>query len=501
MDKHERLIAIVVFLLSLTAFSLARSRYVGLGSTGLSQALLLTGDEPAYLMLTHSLVADGDFNLYNNCLERDGRFFGRPQSGGHAARTDRVKKELYSIHPPGLAILLAPAYALGLHGPIAPRPAVCLFLNFLGALLAVNVYWYCIAVAGDGGAGFISRHGRYAALAATAAVVFTPPVIFYSNLAYPELPGALFILYALRHTIPHPRGCATAALEIEATCAPHAPHPTPPHILTSLAVAFLPWLSFRFLPAAVIIAWLLSRDGTAGTGRTRVARLFPCMALAVSLSLLLSYQYRAFGTINPAGGYAAQDWARRGYFNQGIVNGLLGIILDQGHGLFAWSPVYILSITGLILLIRERRDLGLWLLIVISALYLPGASFIHWWGGFAPPPRFMVAVAPLLGGAIAYALTRVPRRSFLILFGLLLCASLYFGYMGCMHPSKLYRHEHIITNYHPRLMGRIFPSFMRHRRSTWPLTALWLSAIALLNGYYLRGHDWQRGGGALPVRR
>jgi hypothetical protein len=101
----------------------------------------------------------------------------------------------------------------------------------------------------------------------------------------------------------------------------------------------------------------------------------------------------------------------------------------------------------------------------------------------------MVVVAPLLGGALCYAIDRIPRRSFSILFGLLLCVSLYFGYMGCMHPSKLYRHKHIITNYHPRLMGRIFPSFMRHRRSTWPLTVLWLSAIFLLNRHYLRGHD------------
>jgi hypothetical protein len=497
MNRHERLITIAVFLLSLAVFSLARSRYVGLGATGPSQALLLTGDEPAYLMLTHSLVTDGDLNLYDNCVDRDGRFFGRPQSGGHSARTDREKEELYSIHTPGLAILLAPAYALGLYGPIAPRPAVCLFLNFLGALLAVNVYLYCMAVAGNGGVEPTTWRERSTALAATAAVVFTPPVIFYSNLAYPELPGALFILYALRHAISHPKGCATFSPSHRYADTParrsfSADGPAPTQILASLAAAFLPWLSFRFLPVAVIITWLVSRDGVAETGRKRVARLFPCMALAVSLLFLLSYQYQAFGTINPAGGYAAQGWARSGYFNSGIVNGFLGIVLDQRYGLFAWSPVYILSITGLILLIRERRDRGLRLAIVVCALYLPGASFVHWWGGFSPPPRFTVAVAPLLGGALAYALARIPRRSFSILFGLLLIASLYFGYMGCMHPSMLYRRKHIISNYHPRLMGRIFPAFKPHRRSTWPLTALWVSAIVLLNRNYLHNSKRQK---------
>jgi len=516
MNGYNRLIAFGVFFLSLAVFSLARSRYVSLAATGTAQALLLAGDEPAYLMLTHSLVTDGDFNLYNNCLNRDGRYFGREQSGGHAARKDREKEEVYSIHTPGLAILLAPAYAMGLNGPIAPRPAVCLFLNLLGALLAVNVYWYCIAIIGDRGLDSVACPELLPALACTAAVVLTPPVIFYSNLAYPELPGALFILYALRHSMLRSTSGRTGEPAnrrndvfgaLKSPTRPFADSPirrlsvSPSHLLSSLAAAFLPWLSFRFFTPAVIIIWLLSRRGRSIPGGHRCDRLFPYAALAVSMVLLLSYQYRAFGTIHPAGGYAAQDWAQRGFFNRGIVNGLLGIILDQGHGIFAWSPVYILSLTGLLLLVRDRRDQGVWLMIVLLSLYLPGASFVHWWGGFAPPPRFMVVSAPLLGGALCYALARIPRRSFSVLFGLLLCVSLYFGYMGCMHPSKLYRHEHIITIYHPRLMGRIFPSFMHHRRSTWPLTLLWGSAIALLNGYYLRGHNRRKSGAAAPGLR
>ena len=89
MNRNGRLITFGVFFASLAVFSLARSRFVSLSATGTAQALLLAGDEPAYLMLTHSLATDGDFNLYNNCLNRDGRFFGREQSGGHAARKDR----------------------------------------------------------------------------------------------------------------------------------------------------------------------------------------------------------------------------------------------------------------------------------------------------------------------------------------------------------------------------------------------------------------------------
>ncbi len=39
-------------------------------------------------------------------------------------------------------------------------------------------------------------------LLAVAAVVFTPPVIFYANLDHPELPAALLVLYAFRKALP-----------------------------------------------------------------------------------------------------------------------------------------------------------------------------------------------------------------------------------------------------------------------------------------------------------
>jgi len=139
MKLSRKTITLAGFAVSLAVFSLARARIVSLSASGPDQARLLTGAEPAYLLLAHSVVRDRDFNLYNNRVERDGRRFGMERCDEHGARKDWERKEIYSIHTPGLPLLIAPAYAVGLIGPLSPRAAVCLFLNLIAALLAANV--------------------------------------------------------------------------------------------------------------------------------------------------------------------------------------------------------------------------------------------------------------------------------------------------------------------------------------------------------------------------
>ena len=65
-----------------------------------------SGDEPHYLMVTHSIVVDHDMDVANNYADNDGRFFGhdRLEMGLHAvpARNGHVRP----IHDVGLAVAL-----------------------------------------------------------------------------------------------------------------------------------------------------------------------------------------------------------------------------------------------------------------------------------------------------------------------------------------------------------------------------------------------------------
>ena len=478
--RHNALLLLGIFLVSFSVFSLERSQLVRLEATGPAQSHYLAGDEPAYLLLTHSFVTDFDFNLYNNCVHKDGRAFGLETAGGHAARRDLARKAIYSIHTPGLSVLIAPAYAIGLYGPLAPRVAVCLFLNLVAALLAVNIYLLCAELSRLAGST-----GRWPSLLATAAAILTPPLLFYSNLIYPELPAALLILYALRHSLfsvfPSPLHRHTHSFS---------------RLFAILGAAFLPWLSFRFfLPAFALIALMILHPPSEER-RVRLCHWWPIIPFLASLTLFFLYEYRAFGTINPAAGYVYQNLGKRWFFSRGALDGFFGIILDRGHGILTWSPVYILSLTGLFLLLREQRFIGVWITVILVSIYLSGANFVFWWGGFAPPPRYMVAPAPLLAGAMCYALSRRPGKLFLALFVLLLSLSVLFGYLGAAHPLVLYRHRHIINNY-PTIypLIKFVPSFIRKSRFTWPLAAGWSFAILFINLYFFLRWDKESTGG------
>src|SRR5262245_2581911 len=71
-----------------------------------------SGDEPHYLMITESLVTDGDLDLANNYAQNDGRLFGHDglEVGPHAGidRSGRVE----SVHDIGLPVLLTLPYAI-----------------------------------------------------------------------------------------------------------------------------------------------------------------------------------------------------------------------------------------------------------------------------------------------------------------------------------------------------------------------------------------------------
>ena len=499
MKARETAVAILIIILSLGIFSYGRSRLVHLDSAGPAQVHLLTGDEPSYLLIAHSLVADGDFNLYNNCVARDGRYFGMKKAGPHAARRDLEKRLIYSIHTPGLPLLIAPAYACGLNGPVAPRTAVCLFMNLLGALLAVNVWLFCRDLSRLAGCA-----SPWPPLLCTAAVVLTPPVIFYANLVYPELPAALFILYAFRHVFPlaesvdpgslnrgteepgkggRGEGGTSRRCSLRLSGSP-APRLSGSLLLSSLAIAFLPWLSFRFFLPAFVLAVLLVRRGRAIRSTRRWFALSLALPLLASLALFFAYQYRAFCSFSPDAGYVHQHYASWRLSGFRMLDGILGIALDTGHGILTWSPVYILSLTGLFLLFHERRPVALWMSVLLLVIYLPAATFVFWWGGFAPPPRYMVVPSPFLGAALCYALSRKPRAGFLAACGFLLGISLLVGYLGIKYPDLLYRHKHLVTHYHIRAIVRLFPSFMHKDMWTWPLAMLWLSVILSLNGFF-----------------
>src|SRR4051812_28976900 len=83
-----------------------------------------SGDEPHYLIITHSIVADGDMDVANNYAANDGRFFGHDhlEMGLHAVPA--LDGHVRSIHGVGLAIALVPVYAVAQRAAHLPSDAL-----------------------------------------------------------------------------------------------------------------------------------------------------------------------------------------------------------------------------------------------------------------------------------------------------------------------------------------------------------------------------------------
>jgi hypothetical protein len=320
------------------------------------------GDEPHYLALSHSLLTDGDLDLSDEFAAREYRAFYAGTLGAHASPASPPGK-LHSVHAPGLAVLLLPAYALGGY------PAARIFMSALAALTGVLAHRLVRESTGSPGA----------ALGAWLCLVFTPPLPLYAVSIYPEVPAALATAVFLR------AGARDGGMR--------------DLVLSSVAAAVLPWLHPKLLVlAATGLVLILARR------RSWRSRLACTAALLVSLGALLLFFHQFYGRASLSAaygpGFAADVSPAR------VPWGAAALIFDRQFGLLAVSPLWALALPGLGLLFRQRTGDALRASLLGASSFLVGASFSMWWGGSCPPARFVVPALPALALALAPALSR-----------------------------------------------------------------------------------------------
>ena len=403
---------------------------------GVLRQTLPTGDEPDYLLQTHSLWTDGDLDLKNNLERRDYRRFGLDRMTPHVVQAPAGG--LYTHHRPGLSMLLLPAYAL------KARAGPMLLMAGLAACLGGVVFLLGHRITGD----------LRAALFAWAAVTFSPPVAFYAYQVYPEIPAALLIGLALLGILQEQRS-VWLTLGI------------------GLCLAFLPWLHERFILVSLVLAAVY-------LGRHRPsARDIWLLAGFLGLSGIGLWMYfqKVYGTWFPAG-------AHHGY--RLWTGGLFGLFWDRGHGLIPLSPVYFLAIGGAAVLCWRQR--ALWMRIAaVGAGYFGVIVFYQDWpGGFAPPARYLTALVPVLSVCLAayhgFVRSHAVRWGhwFLALGGWIVAV------YGIRHWHHLYRHEHPLLGAFQILnLSSYFPSLVWPTASTYPLVVFWLTVVALWLGWVL----------------
>ncbi len=445
-----------VWLLSFLVFALTAAVFHARG-------IQLSGDEPHYLMMSQSLVEDGDLDLKNNLQQKtylhylpvELRFHGLVHDGKY-----------HSFHLPGVSFLMVPGFLLFrlLNGAVPAALFFRLCAAFLSAFFALALFQALRAFLPDkdNGMAFIF-------------FLTTFPLVFHAVHLYPELPAATLMIFAYLFSRERDR----------------RPSPFWPGLL----LACIPWLHLKYaLPAALLALYVAA--GIWRRDATRIKRLGIFFAAPVlSLLLLAAYSKTLYGSFNP--GSISPE---KNFFSIPLVlkvETLLSFFLDQRDGLLVYAPFLMLLFLVLKKEVRERiRDR--WLLGAIFLLYLLSHAYTTVRGGYSPaarPTLFVFWIMAILAAAFARdAAPGAPRTLSRLLAGLTVFATVWLFY----YPLFLY--QPVTREVSERASGllsflgsevvdlsRFFPSFLKRDNSSYLANWLWLGALSLALAMYYSG--------------
>jgi hypothetical protein len=408
------------------------------------------GDEPWYLLITHSLAYDFDADLTNNYAREDWRHFMErpiaPQPGDPVG----PEGELYSRHNEALPLALAPAYRLG--GKMGALAMMAVFTAALAWATLRLVRRY-----------FPDRPGE--ALAAWGIFAFTPPLLLYSSQVWVEVPATLLLVVALDRILGLDGRRRWDWAE---------------WLAIGLPVLLLPLIKIRLMMVAaplVPLAWWHA-------GRPRK----PILVLAGLLTALgagiLLYNHLLYRNPFKIHTWEEIDPQRHTWLH--YLKGGLGLFWDAAFGLFGCAPIWMLILPAVLLLVVRRNRLLLHLAVLAAPYLAIVVPRIEWCGGWSPPFRNALIALPLLAVSLVPLLARRGPGGRALLAGLA-ALTLALTLVWLVVPGWTYSfangRTYPLDNLSERLgedLVRFFPSSVRPRAATWIWPPVSLAVVTLI---------------------
>ncbi len=447
-----------------------------------SEGVTFAGDEPYYLLTSHSLLRDGDINLADNYHNRDYfRFYEKEKNPrlrldiyGRYGRQGR--DTVYPINLPGLSILILPFYWLSqfFHGGLLTF-ILKASLAVWAALLGVQVYLLAKQL----------WNRERVALGLWFIYAFTAPVLFYAVHLYPELPIAFFSVLIYRKVT-----------------APEKPK-AGQLLVFGLLLALFPFFglkyNFLFWPLLLVALYELLRRH-----RARVRVLFLLLPALAGQVLFALFTHALYGTYSPFSIYegvmtAEQSRALKsailGYPWRLRIESLLDYFLDQRDGLLLYAPLYAFLFLGLVEVIRRAKKEAVSLLF-ISLPYLANYAFFTHRQGFSPQGRILAPLSWVGIILVGFFLAHNRNRYFHFAFRLAVLASLALTVILLLHPTFLYQpttHEYTdrpgdlflyLSNLHVYLPAWL-PSFIKIDNTGYVPNIVWLGLLLVFILTYL----------------
>jgi hypothetical protein len=444
------------------------------------QGVTFSGDEPNYLLMSHSLLKDKDIDLSNNFAHKDYFYFYDKEKNprltlGINGRYGKDGK-LYSVNLPGVSVLMLPWYGLSQLFKGTLRTFILKgSLSLWAALLGLQVY-------------LLARERLRRETLSFVLWIFTSfsvPVLFYAIHLYPEIPIACASVYIFRKIV--------------------SPAPLSPVLVFFLGflLAAFPWFGVKYYAIfwpllAVALFYLIKHH------RSRSAIYLLCFFPAISVILFHAFLFRLYGTLSPLSVYAgimtpeqslAAKEALLGMPLRARIDALLDYFLDQRDGLLLYSPFYFFMFLGLVEMVRKaRREL--------LAMIIIGLPFILTWAlvtnraGRCPQGRVLAPLIWIGAVLIGYFLAFNRNKLFQLLFRGAAFLGLVIAVILLSHPPFLYQpttHEYtqragdlfIFLSNLQIFLPSALPSFLQMRNADYLPNYCWILAIMAFVAFYI----------------
>jgi hypothetical protein len=479
---------VILFLASFLVYQAAALVLVLKGAT-------FSGDEPYYLLTTHSLLRDGDINLANNYARQDYFHFyakednPRLKLGIYGRRGREGKGTIYPINLPGISVFMLPFYWLSQF--LSGRWLTFILktsLSLWASLLGLQVYLFARE----------RWEKERLSLGLWALYSFSAPILFYAVHLYPEVPIALFALTVYRKT------SSRTALSTGAM------------FLCGCLLALFPWFglkySFILYPLFLVSLFFLLKDQRSGT-RVLAFAVPPL----VSTALFYVFVHSLYGTFSPIAVYEGVMSAEKAEaFRQlflGIplrarVDAFLDYFLDQRDGLLLYSPLFFFAFPGLVELYRRAKR-EFWALLIIGLPFLLNYALFTHRQGNSPQGRVLAPLSWILIIAVGSFLVHNRRRAFSFVFGAAAGAGVLVASILLLNPSFLYQpttHEVtarpgdlfvFLSNLHFSLPPYL-PSFIKVDNARYLPDYLWPAALLVFIAAYAFSRKAKPLGRAVP---
>ncbi len=379
------------------------------------------GDEPHYLMAAHSLAFDRDLELANNYAQRDYQKFLDGETLDPHVKILPNGAQLLN-HDLGLPFFLALPYAFG------GRAGAEIFLACIGALLAWQMWKLAFDV----------THSAVWATASWLGLAFTPPLVMYATLIYPEALGALIFIFATRTFL----------------------FQDPAHVLRqrvvlmASATAILPFLSVRFVALATLL--VIGALAQWHARRSRALFFVAVVVFGIAAYFFINGVLLA-GTV-PRGNPTELATGNLASFSlAALVRGVIGWWIDPQRGTLILAPVYVLALAGIPRLLRQNFRVGIFLIAPLLVLIPLVALLGGFWIPFEVGARYFVVALPLLAAPFALALRagfeNVSRvRAFAFAALTIFLTGLSFWHSALMVTDAAYAYGSVVSAY-SRVVG------------------------------------------------